>query len=226
MATPVYQPLDTQTNTSTNSILVINIPTNIVSGDLMIAHVGQAILGGNWSSSGWTALDSGLRNSSNFPTVGIFWKVATGSEPSTYTFTESSSSSSRSAGTISRITGADTVTPVDSYSSSVNNSFTSTIACGTATPTKSDDLIILFANATNSNGTGYNCTNVSSFTVAYNTGIPSVGGVLNAAYGNSTASGSATGAGTGFGNSTSTGAILAISGSSSLTSAGFLLRMI
>ncbi len=191
-ASPVYQSADTQSNTSANGTLVINKPTNLNQGDLMVAHVGAAnIAGPTWTPpAGWNAINNGLGNSSANPLVGVFWKVATNSEPSTYTFTESGNQ--RSVGAISRISGVDTVSPIDSSSAQANNGSSTTVAFGSITPTLNNNLIVLLVGAQNDAISAASCTNVSAFTLGYNVSAPSTGGELSIAYGTSSASGTVT----------------------------------
>lgn len=209
-ATPVYQPADLQTSTSANGTLVLNKPTNLNAGDLMVVEVGANSVSGSWTTipSGWSTIANGLNNSSQAPAQGIFFKVAGGSEPSTYTFVHSSNQ--RSVGVASRITGADTVNPIDSFDSSSNNGNSTTIAMGTISPTLSNNLIMVFAGLANTNPTSYSCTNVTSFTQQYTAAAPSTGGQISAATGSSTAAGSATASGTWSSSSQSTGAVISI----------------
>lgn len=87
------------------STLVINIPVGTAAGDIMIAFMAGAA--GTWTGdTGWTEIaeqgsGAGLR---------VAYKIATGSEPASYTFTCSSSSSTFS-GSIVTYRGAtyDTV---------------------------------------------------------------------------------------------------------------------
>lgn len=207
--TPIYQAADTQNSTGGTTV-TINKPTNLNAGDALIAHVGGAAVSGTWTPPvGWTTVTNNLNSGgANFPTTGMFWKVAGGSEPSSYSFTFSVATNV--AGEIMRVTGADTTTPVDSSSTSSNTSSSSTVAMGTISPTLQNNLIMLFANTANSGPGAYSCTNVTSFSNGYSITIPSTGGQLNMAYGVSTASGSATAQGTSFGNSSSNGIALSI----------------
>lgn len=88
--------------------VTINKPTGTTTNDLMLM-----VCGGTPSTpSGWTRLgalvDSGT---SSMLDVGVFYKVAGGSEPSSYTV--SCSTSWSQAASISTYRGCDTATPVD-----------------------------------------------------------------------------------------------------------------
>lgn len=209
-ATPVYQLADTQTNTSANGTMVLNKPTNLATGDLMVVQVGAASISGSWSTipSGWTTIANSLNMSANNPSGGIFSKVATGSEPSTYTFVHSSNQ--RSVGVASRISGGDPTTPIDSFNSSVNNGNSTTIAMGTISPTTNNNLIMVFAFLSNAPMATSSCTNVSSFTSQYDASAPSTGGRMTAATGASSAAGSATASGTFASSTQSIGAVISI----------------
>lgn len=68
-----------------------NAPASIGSGNLLLAvfHAGNSVAASSWSGpSGWTKLDSyDGPVSGNAGMMSTWWKTATGSEPSTYTFT-------------------------------------------------------------------------------------------------------------------------------------------
>lgn len=208
--TPVYQAADLQTNTSANGTVVINKPTNMNTGDLMVAQVGASSISGSWTTvpSGWSTVANNLNMSSTAPSMGVFYKLASGSEPSTYTFVHSSNA--RSVGAISRVTNVDQVNPVDSFNSSVNNANSSTIAMGTVSPTLNYNLIMEFAGLGNTAPTAYSCTNVSSFTQQYTAAAPSTGGQISAATGVSTLGGSATASGTFASSAQSIGVVISI----------------
>lgn len=221
LPTPVYQPTDTQTATSANGTVVINKPTNIVAGDLMVAQVAASSISGSWTTipSGWTTIANNLNMSSSIPSGGLFTKIATGLEPSTYTFVHSSNQ--RSVGVISRITGADPTNPIDSFNSSVNNGNSTTIAMGTISPTLSNNLIMEFAFLTNAPMATSSCTNVASFTSQYDASAPSTGGRITAATGASTAAGSATASGTFASSTQSIGAVISIKAPNIVTASLF-----
>lgn len=207
-SSPVYQ--STQSGTSANATLVINIPASTVQGDLLIAHAGGRSVSGTWTPpSGWTAVTASLNlGGSQSPTTGVFWKVATGAEPSNYTFTFSNAVATE--GRIIRVTGADTTSPVDSSVTSVNGSSSTTITIGTVTPTLSNNLIILLTAQVNDGVSARSCTNVSSFTGIYDDALPSTGGVISMGWGTSTASGAAVASATQAGVEQSNGVALSI----------------
>lgn len=80
--------------TVTGGSVTVNKPTGTTSGDLLIAVMSAGSNNQTWTGdTGWTeAADSGL-----LPDLRVAYKVAGGSEPSTYTFTGSFGAGSRSA---------------------------------------------------------------------------------------------------------------------------------
>lgn len=66
----------------------VNAPTGIVSGDMLIACVYTEVASGTWTPpSGWTLLDAQVDTGST-AWLHTYYKVATASEPSTYTWTQ------------------------------------------------------------------------------------------------------------------------------------------
>lgn len=128
-------------NTVDSTTLDISKPTGVVSGDILIAFVAcnTGTGSGAWTMpSGWTEVldeSSGTR-------VGIAYKVAGGSEPSTYTFTQALTNK-RLGGVIVAYTGL-------SYQSIGTNSYPSQTALSITTTGSYSLLIGAFAD-TNSN---------------------------------------------------------------------------
>lgn len=100
---------------STGTTLTLDVPPSIVAGDYLIAFVhSQATTAtSDWTPpSGWTKIGPDFTPSSSPQRVtSMFAKFATGSEPTTYTFT-SPISGARSVGVIHAYTGVDATTPV------------------------------------------------------------------------------------------------------------------
>lgn len=91
------------------SSVTCNKPTGTASGDLMIWVCG----GSPSTPSGWTLLGSADSGTSSMLFVRVFYKVAGGAEPSSYTATTSSSWSN--ACCISTYRGQSSTTPIDSH---------------------------------------------------------------------------------------------------------------
>ncbi len=96
--------------------LAIGRPTGTATGNLLLAIVADSTLGDTVTApAGWTPVS--LVGSLSQADCGagcrlaVFYKVATGAEPATYTFTLANNSSI--AGTILRYTGVDTTSPIN-----------------------------------------------------------------------------------------------------------------
>lgn len=96
--------------TSTNTNLTINKPTGVVSGDVMIVNI-TSNNGGTPSLSGWNSLGTGIFNGSNLRAT-VLYKVAGGSEPSSYTFALGTGANN-AIGTIIAFSGVDNTSPID-----------------------------------------------------------------------------------------------------------------
>ena len=106
-------------------------PSGVVAGDVLLAHVVLHTHGFNANPlappSGWTTVRVDTDN--NHVTAGVFWRKATGSEPSSYTFTNNSGDTTQQAtGAILAYRGLDPATPIDGHA-------------GTADITGSDNLV-------------------------------------------------------------------------------------
>lgn len=85
---PYYVDFSSAAGANAATTLTINKPTATVAGDLMVALVcGDGNKGGTWTdTTGWTEL---IDKSGN-PWTRVAYKIATSSEPASYTFTMSS----------------------------------------------------------------------------------------------------------------------------------------
>jgi hypothetical protein len=100
------------TASSTTTTLTCNKPAGVVSGDVLVAIIGYYNPTAPITPpSGWTLGDSG----SNGANAGAwYWKVAGGSEPSTYAWTFAGEDESHVIA--AAYTGIDNVSPIDAYS--------------------------------------------------------------------------------------------------------------
>ena len=90
-----------------------NAPSSVASGDILVAWVLDE---GNHTitpPSGWTQIDNFLLSSSTVIRQAAFWKLAGGSEPSTYTWTITGSTYTEVD--IAAYTGVDTSTPINAH---------------------------------------------------------------------------------------------------------------
>ena len=115
-------------------------PTGTASGDVLIAIVGAIGSSVTFSDTtgGWTLIGSETTNSNI--NLSAYWRVAGGSEPSTYTFTPSAGV--KGFGCIVAYTGADTTNPIDS---SAHNTVTSSATVTPADTISSSNCWLLVA---------------------------------------------------------------------------------
>lgn len=213
----------------TSNGVVVDLPSGTTSGDLLVAFIAYAGYYNPPSSvpSGWTQLTWGAY----YPTVTVrvYYKIAGGSEPSDYTWIWGSNSWYHS-GSIHRITGAATSSPLYVYSGT--SGFDETPVAPSVNATASDTLLLAFAAFTASStftppsgmtevsdfgGTGMSHTVASlNLSATGSTGSksfdPATSGsnfwatlVVGVAPAPTSVSGTATGSGAGDGTATGTG---------------------
>jgi hypothetical protein len=117
--------------------LTINKPTGTVANDVLIAAFTLGS-GGHVASSpsGWVAVLGGGASD----TYAVYYKVAGGSEPASYSWT-SDNPTGGGAGGISRYSGVDTVTPLDVAGTSTFG-FTSPATAGPITTVTANAMVI------------------------------------------------------------------------------------
>lgn len=96
-----------------SSSYVANAPASIATGELLICSVLVRSAGASNTvtrPTGWTIIDEYI-SAGNAGMILSYWKLATGSEPASYTFT--GTVSAVYIATAFRVTGADTTTPVN-----------------------------------------------------------------------------------------------------------------
>jgi hypothetical protein len=125
-------------SSASGTSLVINAPSGLASGDLLIATIGFKSNGFTTCSApaGWTQL--GDEAGDSFFDGAVFRKVATGSEGSDYTFTLSGSQPSD--GVIVRYTGVDTTSPINDNDQAYSNS--GTVAAPSLTTTEDACMLV------------------------------------------------------------------------------------
>lgn len=117
--------------------LQVNKPSSTVQDDLLFAVFSKDSTVGVLSSpSGWTDLGEGSTGSSR---VLFSYKIASSSEPATYTFT--STDSDQMCIGVARFSGVDTSDPIDVYSP-INTGNTNSPTCPTVTTTASNATIL------------------------------------------------------------------------------------
>ncbi|HEU4451377.1 MAG TPA: Ig-like domain-containing protein, partial [Gaiellaceae bacterium] len=124
--------------------LVVAVPAGVQANDLLVAHVAR---GGNAAftpPAGWTAAGGGTYG--NFLNQATYYRIATGSEPASYTWTWSGSRAA--AGGMSAYYGAKASDPVDVVGALTTANGT-TVTAASVTTTAPDALVLAFF-ATNS----------------------------------------------------------------------------
>jgi len=132
----VFEEFTEQKEGSGNTSTAINTPPGTSAGDLLIAVV---VVDGNDPISapgGWNEISMGV--SGNRVAVGVWWKVAGSSEPTSHAFTWSDTE--QSFGWIMRFTGHDPSNPIDG---SASGNGTSSSPVSPAITTSIDNTMIL-----------------------------------------------------------------------------------
>ena len=97
----------------TASSMALNGPVGLATGDLMIATVSQAGAAVNWTApAGWTTLTTS--NGTQSPRLVAWYRVATGADTSSTSYTFTSSASAERGGGIMAFRGVNTSTPIAS----------------------------------------------------------------------------------------------------------------
>ncbi len=136
-------------NISTTTSVVGTYPGATTSGNLLIASVMANVTKANVDISGWTATEGDL--SSTAQTVGVYWKIADGSET---TVTATGTAATVMKIHIYEYTG-NAASPFDQSNTATSNvtSVTSLLS-GSITTTQADELIFI-ATATAGNATSH-----------------------------------------------------------------------
>lgn len=152
MAAPTWQASDSQANVytaSTATDLVVNKPTNLVEGDLIIVIIASTLgMRTVTPATDFQLIRSECADtSSNFrPHSLAYWKVATGSEPSTYTFSRSDGTSAAMRISAHRVTGyrLEGGTPIDQQNGANSGSGTgSSLDLPSIDPDEADTLLVV-----------------------------------------------------------------------------------
>lgn len=140
------------TASSTNTNLTINKPTGVTTGDIMLVNIVKANNSGtNPSLSGWTLLSGGVINGASIRGA-VLYKVATGSEPSSYTFALGTGVNSAAANLVA-FSGVNTSTPFDVTPPSISLSTANggTISATGSTTVTPGAAIVLFGQGSDNN---------------------------------------------------------------------------
>ncbi|MCZ6736832.1 MAG: hypothetical protein O7B77_02525, partial [Actinobacteria bacterium] len=137
---PAFRSVGTGIAAGATSI-IISTPPGVVAGDIMIAQVAaHENLNNVTSPAGWSLirLDKGGGGSI---TQGLWWKEASNSEPTSYTWTVTSQN--EMSGAIAAYTGVDPGSPINAHGGIVSSNTTDVVAPSIVT-TVSDTLLVGF----------------------------------------------------------------------------------
>lgn len=158
-----YDSHETYSQTGGGTSVPVSVPSGITDGDLLIAFIATDNDSGAafTAPAGWTTIEG--PNGNNSSAGGVYYRVAS-SEPSSYTWTVPSSD--RRFGAIIRVTGADTLDPINDSASDTDTGLSPAV-----TTTVSDCLILSFM--LHGKGTTHDRIPPTGFTAIYdvNTGL-------------------------------------------------------
>ena len=140
--------------TASGTSLVIDKPSDVVSGNLMVMQVvTDRTAGSGAASTGWTQIQQTdhTDDTNGGGEMVTFYKVAGGSEPSTYTVTFTDAG--ESVGYIAKVTGNPSTGFLTTSSEAQNDSTSTTATGGTVTPNTTDSLILFFVGGNRSGTT-------------------------------------------------------------------------
>ncbi len=130
------------TDTGTSGSLSIAKPTGTTSGDILITAVSvRSSTATITAPSGWTTIQTVLNTNNTSTRLSVYYKVATGSEPSSYTWTVSTNTGV--VGSTMAFSGGDTSSPIDTYlGTDTASSLSHTV--GSVTPSVNGAMVLSF----------------------------------------------------------------------------------
>jgi hypothetical protein len=137
------------TATGTGADLVVNCPTGVVAGDVLIAWESVYNSTSYQTPSGWTRLFHGGGASGSYAYSACYYKVAGSSEPATYTFSTSNSGIAKTI-TLTAWTGVDNTNPINIYDTGTTNKVSPTI-----TTTIDNCIVLTLVGSGTRSGTTY-----------------------------------------------------------------------
>ena len=133
-------------NNDTNAALTIVKPAGVVEGDLLVAAITTSTTSDTVTpDQTWTLQETQTNNETYDLTFNVYTRVATSSEPSTYSF---STSAAYKAGIIASYSNIDTTTPINVKSSNTSLSGTTIWTTNDITTTQPNTMLVgIFAGA-------------------------------------------------------------------------------
>ena len=132
------------------STIDVPVPAGVVAGNVLIAQIAYntGATGSITPPAGWNTIDV-LTNTTNPMMQGLYWRVATGSEPTHYSFTLSTDKSETATGAILAYADVDTANPIDAVAGQTNAPGSSVVAPSITTTQPNTMLVALYANRGN-----------------------------------------------------------------------------
>ncbi len=130
--------------------LDLPVPPGVSAGDVLIAQVAYNAVAGSTITpvAGWNVID--VEENLTHPIMqGLYWRVATASEPAQYSFTLTSGKADTASGAIAAYSGVDTGNPIDDFAGQSNGTSTNLAAPSITTTVAGTTLIGFFANRSN-----------------------------------------------------------------------------
>lgn len=128
------------------------VPTGTANGDVLVAFVAHSVASAvpDYTSTGWT---TALKiTGSSAVSEAAFYRVATSSEPASYTFDGlNGGTAARAAAVIFRLAGVDTTTPLDAAATGAQNVISSTGSVSTPSITTVTNGALVLYGATRAN---------------------------------------------------------------------------
>ncbi|MGH1488959.1 MAG: beta strand repeat-containing protein, partial [Acidimicrobiales bacterium] len=140
---PTFVAVETASGSyTTGSTIDLPVPVAVATDDLLIAQIAYSAVGGGIITppAGWTLIDLA---GANGITQALYWRVATASEPASYSFTLSSGATDTAAGAINAYAGVDTTSPIDVYAGQ-NNTSGALVEAPSVTPTVAGATLVSF----------------------------------------------------------------------------------
>jgi RHS repeat-associated protein len=133
------------TGNAAASSVVVPKPAGTQPGDVLVAQIAWTATAGVPSvtaPTGWTLVNN---TPNTLSTDSIYWHVAGGSEPTSYTFTFSAPT--EGSGAMVAYTGADQVNPIDAAMAATDSTTTTHTAPGVTTTGPNDTLLVTISAA-------------------------------------------------------------------------------
>jgi hypothetical protein len=163
----------TSAHQASGSSFVISKPAGVVQNDIVLAHmVHEQISGNGISGSGWTTIRTDHAGAGNTINSTILYKIAGNSEPSTYTFTNTSAL--KITGSLLAYYNYDSTSPIQGHAGAYASA--ASIAIPGLTTSAPNTLLLGFAGVENTDGsTTETVTSDASMTSRSNlAGVPGI----------------------------------------------------